>query len=155
LPELAAHRNQGKRVVFTNGCFDILHAGHVALLREARSCADLLVVGLNSDASIRRIKGADRPVNRLDDRIMVLSELQSVNYIVVFEQNTPMQLIRSIRPQVLVKGADYRVSEVVGADLIASYGGTVRLLDLVSGYSTTNIIRKITAKNPHQSHPLG
>jgi len=146
LPELAAYRKQGKKIAFTNGCFDLLHAGHVSFLRAARRTGDLLVVGLNSDRSIRRLKGKDRPINHEADRVMVLSELESVDYIVVFDQDTPVNLIKSIKPDVLVKGADYRRSQVVGGDLIESHGGRVELVKLVEGRSTTNIIRKINPK---------
>ena len=148
LPELAAHRQQGKQVVFTNGCFDILHAGHVQFLRQARKQGDLLVVGLNSDASIRRIKGEARPVNQEADRVMVLSELESVSYVVVFEQDTPLDLIEAIRPTVLVKGADYSREQVVGGSLVESYGGRIVLVDLVQGRSTTNIIQRISTHRP-------
>ncbi len=143
LPELAAYRSQGKNIAFTNGCFDILHAGHISYLRAARSAGDLLVVGLNSDRSIRRIKGQGRPVNKETDRLMVLSELESVDYVVLFDQETPITLIQTIRPDVLVKGADYRRDQVVGGDLVESYGGQVKLVKLVRGRSTTNIIRKL------------
>ena len=143
LPELAAHRTQGRRIAFTNGCFDILHAGHVAFLRAARAHGDLLVVGLNSDASIRRIKGPGRPVNDQDDRLMVLSELESVDYLVLFDQDTPLELIKAIRPGRLIKGADYTAEQVVGAREVASWGGQVALVPLVKGRSTTNIIRRI------------
>ncbi|MEX0775187.1 MAG: D-glycero-beta-D-manno-heptose 1-phosphate adenylyltransferase [Phycisphaeraceae bacterium] len=143
LPELAAYRSQKKHIAFTNGCFDILHAGHVAFLRAARREGDLLVVGLNSDTSIHRIKGPGRPVNHVADRLTVLSELQSVDYIVVFEDDTPMKLIRAVLPDVLVKGADYSKDEVVGGKLVESHGGKVALVDLVEGRSTTNIIRKV------------
>ncbi len=148
LPELTAHRRideQGntKHVVFTNGCFDILHAGHVRFLRQARQQGDLLVVAINSDRSIRRIKGADRPINRLADRIMVLSELESVDYVVVFDEDTPMRLLRAIRPDVLVKGAPYTRKTVIGADLVESYGGRVYLARHIKGKSTTNIIDRI------------
>ncbi len=142
LPELRAFRGQGRRIAFTNGCFDILHAGHVHFLREARRHGDLLVVGLNSDASIRRIKGAPRPVNAQADRIMVLSELQSVDYIVIFDQDTPLKLIAAIKPDVLVKGADYRRDQVVGGDVVEKHGGRVELVKLVPGRSSTNIIQK-------------
>lgn len=141
--ELTAHRRQGKKIAFTNGCFDILHAGHVQFLRDARQQGDLLVVGLNSDRSIRRLKGEGRPVNHEADRVMVLSELESVDYIVVFEEDTPLKLMKAIRPEVIVKGADYKKSEVVGADFVESYGGRVCLVPLVEGRSTTNLIRKI------------
>ncbi len=145
LTELAAHRAQGKRLAFTNGCFDILHAGHVAFLREARRQGDLLIVALNSDASIRRIKGPNRPVNHEADRVMVLSELQSVDYIVLFDDDTPSRLIEAVRPDVLVKGADYTRERVVGHELVEAYGGRVALVPLIQGRSTTNIIRRIEA----------
>ena len=147
--ELDAHRAAGSTIVFTNGCFDILHAGHVAYLREARRRGDLLVVGLNSDDSIRRIKdakpGPPRPINSVDDRIMVLSELQSVDYIAVFDEDTPLRLIETVKPDVLAKGADYQREGVVGYQFVESLGGRVELIDLVEGRSTTNIIRKLAA----------
>ncbi len=143
LPELRAHRSQGKTVAFTNGCFDILHAGHVAFLRAARAQGDLLVVGLNNDTSIRSIKGETRPVNEEADRVMVLSELQSVDYIVVFGEDTPLRLIEAIKPGVLVKGADYTRETVVGHEIVEAHGGRVELIDLVAGRSTTNILRKL------------
>jgi len=150
LPELAAYRKQGKQIVFTNGCFDILHAGHVSYLRAARSTGDLLVVGLNSDRSIRRIKGKDRPVNKEADRIMILSELESIDYIAVFDQDTPVKLLKAIRPDVLVKGADYSRDQVVGGDFVESYGGRVELVKLIRGRSTTHIIQKIARNKARQ-----
>jgi len=146
LPELAAHRSQGKKIAFTNGCFDILHAGHVSYLRQSRRQGDLLVVGLNSDPSITRLKGTGRPVNKEVDRVMVLSELESVDYIVVFGEDTPIDLIKAIKPDALVKGADYTRKQVVGWDVVEKHGGRVVLVDLVAGRSTTNIIRKIAEK---------
>ncbi len=152
LPELAAYRSQGRSVAFTNGCFDILHAGHVEFLRQARRTADMLVVGLNSDASIRRIKEPGRPVNHEADRVQVLSELQSVDYIVVFDADTPEKLIRAIRPQVLVKGADYHPAQVVGWPFVQKHGGRLVLVPLVQGRSTSNLIGRIkaTTTNPGQ-----
>lgn len=141
--ELDAHRRQGKSIVFTNGCFDILHAGHVAYLRAAAKLGDLLVVGLNSDTSITQLKGPDRPVNHEADRLMVLSELQSVDYLVVFSDDTPLKLIEAIKPDVLAKGADYTRETVVGHEIVEAHGGRVELIDLVEGRSTTNIIRKL------------
>ncbi|MAE64117.1 MAG: D-glycero-beta-D-manno-heptose 1-phosphate adenylyltransferase, partial [Phycisphaeraceae bacterium] len=143
LPELRAHRKRARTIVFTNGCFDILHAGHISYLRQARRHGDLMVVAVNSDASIRRIKGAGRPVNSAADRLMVLSELESIDYLVEFDENTPMKLIRSIRPDVLVKGGDYKRSEVVGGDWVRRHGGRIELVDLIRGRSTTNVIRQI------------
>ncbi len=143
LPELAAYRRQGRKIAFTNGCFDIIHAGHVAYLRAARREGDLLVIGLNSDDSIRRFKGEGRPVNHLEDRVTVLSELESVSYIVVFGEDTPKDLIEAIKPDVLVKGADYQRDEIVGADFVEGLGGKVVRVELVKGRSTTNILRKL------------
>jgi len=143
LPELAAHHAAGKTIAFTNGCFDILHAGHIDFLRKAKATGDLLVVGLNTDTSIRRLKGPDRPVNHEDDRVMVLSELESIDYIVLFKEQTPMKLIKAIKPDRLVKGADYQKTEVVGHEAVEKHGGQVVLVPLVEGRSTTNIIRKV------------
>jgi D-beta-D-heptose 7-phosphate kinase/D-beta-D-heptose 1-phosphate adenosyltransferase len=143
--ELDSRRRLGQRVAFTNGCFDVLHAGHVAYLNEARAQADLLVVGLNSDASVRTIKGNGRPVNPLADRIEVLAGLGTVDYIAVFDEATPLALIHQVRPDVLVKGADYRKHEVVGSEYVESYGGRVHLASFRPGYSTTDTIDKLRA----------
>jgi D-beta-D-heptose 7-phosphate kinase/D-beta-D-heptose 1-phosphate adenosyltransferase len=143
LPELDARRRLGQRVAFTNGCFDILHVGHVQYLTEARAQADCLVVGLNTDGSVRRLKGSGRPVNSEDARAAVLAGLAFVDYLVLFDDPTPIELIRAIRPDVLVKGADYRKEQVVGADLVESYGGRVHLAGLRDGYSTTKLIEQM------------
>lgn len=141
--ELAAHRRRGKKIAFTNGCFDILHAGHVGYLRAAADEGDLLVVAVNSDKSIRKLKGPNRPVNHEADRVMVLSALESVDYVVVFDQDTPEPLLRRLKPDVLVKGAEYSHDRVVGHEIVESYGGRVARVPMVKGKSTTNIIRKI------------
>ncbi len=146
--ELAAHKRQGKTVAFTNGCFDILHAGHVSYLHAAAAQGDLLVVALNSDKSIRKLKGKDRPVNHEADRVMVLSALESVDYVVVFSQNTPKILLRKLKPDVLVKGDEYAHDQVIGHEIVESYGGTIALVPMVKGKSTTNIIRKINTDTP-------
>jgi len=143
LPELRAHRGAGKRIAFTNGCFDVLHAGHVAYLRAARRHGDLLVVGVNSDGSIRRLKGDDRPVNPQDDRLLVLSELESIDYLIVFDDDTPMKLLDATRPDVLVKGGDYTRDQVIGGDFVEQHGGRVEIVPLVKGRSTTSILRKM------------
>ncbi|MEO1235541.1 MAG: D-glycero-beta-D-manno-heptose 1-phosphate adenylyltransferase [Planctomycetota bacterium] len=145
--ELEAHRTQGKSIVFTNGCFDILHAGHVAYLRAAAKLGDLLVVALNTDDSITRLKGPDRPVNHEADRLLVLSELQSVDYLVTFADDTPLSLIDRIKPDVLAKGADYTRQEVVGHEIVEAHGGRVALIDLVEGRSTSNLIRKMSGQS--------
>jgi D-beta-D-heptose 7-phosphate kinase/D-beta-D-heptose 1-phosphate adenosyltransferase len=141
--EAAAARQEGKRVVFTNGCFDIIHAGHIRLLRQAATHGDLLIVGLNSDDSITRLKGAGRPVHAEPDRIEVLSELESVDIVVVFEEDTPMTLLERIRPDVLVKGGDYSKDQVVGGAFVESYGGRIELIERLEGRSTTQAINRL------------
>jgi D-beta-D-heptose 7-phosphate kinase/D-beta-D-heptose 1-phosphate adenosyltransferase len=136
-------RRQGRRIGFTNGCFDLLHPGHVSLLQQPRAACDRLVVGLNSDTSIRRLKGETRPVQPELARATVLASLASVSMVVVFEEDTPETLIRTLRPDVLVKGADYTIDRVVGADLVQSYGGRVLLADLAEGHSTTATIARM------------
>ena len=143
--ELGDRRRGGQRVAFTNGCFDILHAGHVQYLQDARSQADVLIVAINSDESVRALKGPGRPVNGIESRAIILGALQCVDYLVVFDEPTPMRLIERIRPDVLVKGADYQRHEVVGAEFVESYGGRVHLAPLREGDSTTEFIRKIRA----------
>lgn len=142
---VAGWKREGLKVAFTNGCFDILHVGHVALVQQARATADRLVLGLNSDASVRRLKGEARPVNNAQDRAFLLSALAAVDLVVVFEEDTPLELIRRLKPDVLVKGADYTVETVVGADVVQAYGGRVVLARLVEGKSTTGIIGKLAA----------
>ncbi|MDB5453921.1 MAG: rfaE [Caulobacteraceae bacterium] len=141
--EVARWRAMGLRVGFTNGCFDILHRGHVAYLSQARAWCDRLIVGLNSDASVRRLKGEGRPVNDLESRALVLAGLGSVDLVVPFEEETPLKLIAAARPDVLVKGADYSEDQVVGADIVKAAGGEVRLATLVDGYSTTAAIARM------------
>jgi len=141
--ELESRRRAGHRVAFTNGCFDILHAGHVQYLNEARAQGDCLVIGLNTDASVRNLKGAGRPVNSEDARAAVLAGLGSVDYLVLFNDPTPIELINAIKPDVLVKGADYRKDQVVGADVVESYGGRVHLAGLREGYSTSKLIQQM------------
>ncbi len=140
---LAQWRRQGLRIGFTNGCFDLLHRGHVRLMAEARSACDVLVVGLNSDASTRRLKGAGRPINPAESRADVLAALEAIDLVVIFDQDTPLELIKLVRPNVLVKGADYAKEEVVGHEVVEAAGGQVVLVDLVPGHSTTNIVRRV------------
>ena len=143
--EVEARRALGQRVAFTNGCFDVLHAGHVQYLREARAQADVLVVGLNGDAGVRALKGPGRPVNPAESRAVVLAALEAVDYLTVFDEPTPLELIRALRPDVLVKGADYRREDVVGADVVESYGGRVHLAALREGHSTTRLLQRLGA----------
>ncbi len=143
LSEKLKRRRRGKKVVFTNGCFDVLHSGHVRYLTKARSLGDMLVVGLNSDASVRKIKGTGRPVMPEAERAEILSALEAVDYVVLFADDTPEKLIKKIVPDVLVKGADWKTGEIVGADAVKAGGGKVVRVTLVKGKSTTNIIEKI------------
>ncbi|HPL28271.1 MAG TPA: D-glycero-beta-D-manno-heptose 1-phosphate adenylyltransferase, partial [Anaerolineae bacterium] len=137
------YRQRGKRIVFTNGCFDILHSGHVAFLQQARSLGDVLIVGVNSDASVRRLKGETRPINSQADRVAVLAALEAVDHVVLFGEDTPERLISQIRPDVHVKGSDYTLERLPEAKIVQSYGGQVVILPLVEGKSTTAIVRKI------------
>jgi D-beta-D-heptose 7-phosphate kinase/D-beta-D-heptose 1-phosphate adenosyltransferase len=145
LERIERWRHRGLKIGFTNGCFDLLHPGHVSLLTEARAQCDRLIVGLNSDASVSRLKGPSRPVNDEAARAAVLASLASVDLVVIFPEDTPLALLEAIRPDVLVKGADYTLEQVVGADLVKTYGGTVVLAELMPGHSTTATIRKIGA----------
>jgi D-beta-D-heptose 7-phosphate kinase/D-beta-D-heptose 1-phosphate adenosyltransferase len=145
--EVARWRAKGLRVGFTNGCFDILHRGHVAYLNQARNWCDRLIVGLNSDRSVRALKGEGRPVNDLESRALVLAGLACVDLVAPFDEDTPLKLIEAARPDVLIKGADYTEDEVVGAREVRSWGGEVRLAQIVDGYSTTAAIARMTAKD--------
>lgn len=136
-------RTEGRVVVFTNGTFDIIHRGHVEYLQRARNLGDILVVGLNTDASIRRIKGKGRPINTGNDRAAVLSALRSVDYVCMFGEDTPERLIRKVIPDVLVKGADWPVDAIVGGDIVKRHGGVVRTITLTPGKSTTGVIERI------------
>lgn len=136
-------REQGRTVVFTNGCFDILHAGHVSYLERAARLGDVLVVGLNSDNSVRRLKGPSRPVNNEQDRALVLAALRSVAYVCVFDEDTPLELVRGVQPDVLVKGGDYLIENIVGADIVTARGGRVLTLPFVEGKSTTAVIDRM------------
>jgi D-beta-D-heptose 7-phosphate kinase/D-beta-D-heptose 1-phosphate adenosyltransferase len=135
----AALKKAGRKAVFTNGCFDLLHAGHVYSLEKARSFGDFLFLGLNSDASVRRLKGPSRPINKAGDRALVLAALAAVDAVVVFGEDTPLKLIKALRPDILVKGADYRNNTVVGAE----YAGRVTLIPLLKGRSTTGLAAKL------------
>jgi len=136
-------RPESGKVVFTNGCFDILHAGHVLYLEEARQLGAFLVLGLNSDGSVSRLKGPTRPINPFQDRALVLSALRSVDLVVGFEEDTPYNLIQCVAPDVLVKGGDWNVSQIVGADLVLARGGQVQSLSFKPGSSTTSIVERI------------
>lgn len=141
--EFIKEAHEGQRIVFTNGCFDIIHMGHVTYLNKAANLGDLLIVGLNSDASVKRLKGENRPINSQQDRAGVLAALRSVDFVVVFDENTPERLIEAITPNVLVKGGDYVGNTIVGADYVRHYGGVVVTIPLVEGKSTTNMINEM------------
>lgn len=143
LSELLKFKRQGKKVVFTNGCFDILHRGHVSYLQQARELGDFLVVGVNTDASVSSIKGPERPINSQESRMIVLDALKSVSFVTVFDDPTPERLINQLRPDVLVKGGDWKIEDIVGSSFVKSYGGSVHSLKFVEGFSTTGLIQKI------------
>ncbi|MEM9382551.1 MAG: D-glycero-beta-D-manno-heptose 1-phosphate adenylyltransferase, partial [Planctomycetota bacterium] len=145
---IEAWRREGKRVVFTNGCFDVLHAGHVDYLRFARSKGDALVVGVNDDASVSRLKGPERPVNGLEDRMLVLSALEVVDAVVPFGEDTPKELVEQVSPDVLVKGEDYSDKPVVGREWVESHGGQVVLAPLLKGRSTSSILERARDRRP-------
>lgn len=154
LDKLEEWRRSRERIVFTNGCFDLLHPGHVSLLRQAAALGDRLVVGLNSDSSVRRLKGPERPVQDETSRALLLAALQVVDAVILFDEDTPQSLIQALSPDVLVKGSDYRVENVVGADFVLGRGGEVHLVDLVDGCSTTGLVRKLkhTQDQDDESH---
>ena len=139
-------QSEGKSIVFTNGCFDILHKGHVLYLQQAKEQGDILVLGLNSDASVKRLKGSSRPVNSEIDRAIVLSALSVIDYVAIFEEDTPYDLIYALQPDVLVKGGDWQPEEIVGNDILAKKGGKVISLNYYDGYSTTEIIERTKVK---------
>lgn len=146
LPALKS-KMAGRKITFTNGCFDILHVGHIRYLQEASKLGDILVVGLNGDDSVRRLKGASRPINDITDRVEMLAAYPFIDYIIVFDEDTPLKLIKALKPDFLVKGADYQsVQDVVGWDIVLSYGGEVKLIDYTEGKSTTGMIQKIGAR---------
>ncbi len=138
-----AWRVYDDKIVFTNGCFDLLHLGHITLLEEAAALGDKLIVGLNSDHSVKQIKGEKRPLFNQQERARLLAALEFVDLVVIFDESTPEKLIHALRPDVLVKGADYTIENVVGASFVQSYGGEVKLLPLVENYSTTQLIQRI------------
>ena len=147
LPELKEHvtslKQEGKRIVFTNGCFDVIHAGHVNLLQDAGNQGDILVVALNSDTSVHTIKGSGRPIISQNHRAEVLASLESVDYVVMFDEPDPLRVIQEIEPHVLVKGGDWSTDAIVGRDVVERAGGTVMSIPLLEGISTTEIIRRI------------
>lgn len=145
LSRLAHWRAVGEKIVFTNGCFDILHAGHIAIFNHCAGLGDRIIVALNSDTSVKKLKGETRPINNENDRALVLASLQNVDAVIIFEEETPLNLITKILPDVLVKGGDYQLHEIVGAKEVIANGGKVEIMPLVAGKSTSNIIEQISA----------
>jgi len=144
---LKEERRKGKTIVFTNGCFDILHPGHLYLLQEAKNRGDILVVGINSDASLKRLKGEERPIFPQEERAEILASLEMVDYATVFEEDNPYNIINELKPRVLVKGGDWKKEEVIGRDLVESWGGEVVIIPYKKGYSTSGILDKIKTSN--------
>lgn len=136
-------RKEGKKIVFTNGCFDLLHLGHISYLKKAKALGDTLIIGLNSDDSVRRLKGNNRPILLQNERAEILDSLKPVDFVVIFEDDTPEKLIRIIKPDFLVKGGDYKIDEIAGATFVRSYGGKVVLVPFIEGKSTSKLIQKI------------
>jgi D-beta-D-heptose 7-phosphate kinase/D-beta-D-heptose 1-phosphate adenosyltransferase len=141
--KLDEHKREGKKIVFTNGCFDILHVGHVRYLQEAKKLGDVLVLGLNSDSSVRTLKGEKRPLVPQEERAEILAALESVDYVTIFDEATPLELIGYLKPDLLVKGGDWSEDAIVGADIIKQWGGRVVVAPLIEGRSTTNVVEKI------------
>ena len=144
-PELSdfLEANKEKKIVFTNGCFDILHRGHVAYLNEARALGDVLVLGLNSDASVKRLKGESRPINSELDRKFVMENLKAIDFVEIFTEDTPYNLIKEVEPSILVKGGDWKPEQIVGSDIVLKSGGEVKSLQFINGFSTTNTIKQV------------
>jgi rfaE bifunctional protein nucleotidyltransferase chain/domain len=143
-------KTKGNKIVFTNGCFDIIHHGHIKYLQSAKRLGDILIIGVNTDESIRRIKGETRPIIDLEYRMSVLDELSSVDIVVPFYEDTPLELIKIILPDFLVKGGDWKIKDIVGSDIVIKNGGTVKSLDFIKGISTTEIIEKIKKRYCHE-----
>ncbi|MFG1500480.1 D-glycero-beta-D-manno-heptose 1-phosphate adenylyltransferase [Halobacteriovorax sp. XZX-3] len=137
----------GQKIVFTNGCFDILHRGHLMYLNEAKKLGDVLIIGLNSDSSVKRLKGEDRPVNPENDRQFMLENLKAVDKVFIFDEDTPYELINAVLPNTLVKGGDWAIEQIVGHDIVTANGGQVLSLNFEDGYSTTNLIEKIQGRS--------
>jgi len=136
-------KSLGHKIVFTNGCFDILHLGHITYLEQAKAKGDILIVGLNSDASVKRLKGAERPIKDEQSRASILAALSSVDLVIVFEEDTPIDLISAVVPDVLVKGGDYKKENIVGANFVEEYGGKVEIIPFLEGHSSTDLINKL------------
>lgn len=148
---IARLKSEHKKIVFTNGCFDLLHYGHVKYLEDAKRYGDILVVAVNSDSSVKRIKGNSRPVVNQKDRLSVIAGLESVDYVTLFNEETPIKVIKTLKPDVLIKGSDWQRSGIIGADFVSGYGGKVMTIKLTAGCSTTKLIKKIAQRFPHKN----
>ena len=146
-------KDEGKKLVFTNGCFDIIHRGHIEYLNQAKSLGDYLIVAINSDESVRKIKGNSRPINNEEDRMYVLENLKPVDFVIIFKEDTPYEIIKNIMPDILVKGGDWKVDDIVGSDIVNASGGKTLSLKYVKDYSTTNVIRKLNELNQQNERP--
>lgn len=136
------YKKKNKKIVFTNGCFDLLHVGHVRYLQQAKSLGDILIVGINTDASVRKLKGPTRPIQNEKDRAEILASLEAVDHTILFSEETPLKLIQNIKPDFLVKGGDWKIEQIVGSDAVLDYGGKVLSLQFIEGHSTTSLIEK-------------
>lgn len=136
-------RTGNKKIVFTNGCFDLLHVGHIVYLEEAKKLGDVLIVGINTDESVRKLKGPNRPIQNENDRCEILAALKAVDHTILFSEETPLNLIKIIKPDILVKGGDWKIEQIVGSEFVLSYGGIVKSLNYVTGKSTTSIVDSI------------
>ncbi len=141
--KIGSLKRSDKKIGFTNGCFDILHPGHIIYLEKAKDICDILIVGINSDSSIKKIKGKNRPIMKEEARLLIVAALESVDYVIKFNQKTPLNLIKSIKPDLLIKGGDWREEDIVGSDYIKSIGGKVKIIPYIKGYSTTSLIKSI------------
>ena len=149
LKKIITTLNRKNRIGFTNGCFDILHFGHVQYLEEAKKNCDILIVAINSDSSVKRLKGKKRPIFSLQDRMRLLASLESVDYVTYFKEDTPARIISYLRPRIIIKGADYKLKDIVGKDIVESYGGTVKNVKYHKGHSVTGIINRIIRRYGH------
>ena len=140
---LFLEQNVNRKIVFTNGCFDILHSGHISYLNEAKALGDILFIGLNSDASVKRLKGNGRPINNEGDRKFMLENLKAVSFVEIFEEDTPKELVSLILPDILVRGGDWAIEQIIGHDIVMKNGGLVKSLSFKNGYSTTNLIKQV------------
>ena len=143
LPQFLENQLKDKKIIFTNGCFDILHSGHIHLLKEAKALGDILIVGVNSDRSVSKLKGHNRPINKINERLVLLESIEFIDFLIEFKEETPIKIIKKIRPHLIVKGSDYIKNKVVGYQFVKSYGGDVKIINKVGNFSTTSKLKLI------------